>query len=149
MTTEKYLQRLQWLENTIISRQEKIDFGRSRATNMVAKLDKDRVQTSPKDTMSEILAEVADTDKELQGYVAEYKFIMGQVDDLSGAYSPAFIYLKFAKDEKVTDIARTMHISRSTAYRIFRNAVAEFEEMYGKTYEKAKNYKDLAHFGTL
>ena len=71
MTNEKYLKRLKWLENMIISRADKIDLGRSRATNMVVPTDRDPVQTSPRDKLSEIMSEVVDTDKELQTYKAE------------------------------------------------------------------------------
>lgn len=149
MTTEKYLQRLEWLENTIRSRQEKVFYGRSKVTNMVAQTDKDPVQTSPKDTMSEILADVADTDKELQVYVAEYKLIMSQVDTLTGVYSPALIYRRYAKGDSVSEIARAMHISRSTAYRVHREALEEFEDLFGKIYKKAKNYRNMTHFDTL
>lgn len=149
MTTEKYLQRLEWLENTIRSRQEKVFYGRSKVTNMVAQTDKDPVQTSPKDTMSEILADVADTDKELQVYVAEYKLIMSQVDTLTGVYSPALIYRRYAKGDSVSEIARAMHISRSTAYRVHREALEEFEDLFGKIYKKAKNYRNMTQFDTL
>ena len=149
MTTEKYLKRLKWLENMIVSRGEKVEIGRSRATNMVSATDKERVQTSPKDTLSEILSEVVDTDKELQTYKTEYKAIMAQVETLSGEYSAAYIYLRFAKDKSVSDIARTLNISRSTAYRIHGEAVGEFEYLYGDFYKNAKNFQTLEHFGTV
>lgn len=149
MTTEKYLRRLQWLENMIISRAEKVDLGRSRATNMVSPTDKEPVQTSPKDTLSEILSVVVDTDKELQTYKTEYRAIMAQVETLTGEYSAAYIYLRFAKDKSVNDIARTLNISRSTAYRIHNDAVWEFENLYGDFYKNAKNFQIMEHFGTV
>lgn len=149
MTTEKYLRRLKWLENMIVSKQEKVDVGRSRATNMVAATDKDPVQTSPKDRLGEILSDVVDNDKELQAYKCEYKTIMGQVETLSGEYSAAYVYLRFAKDRNVKEVARTLKISRSTAYRIHYDALEEFENLYGEIYKNAKNFSTLEHFGTL
>lgn len=149
MTTEKYLSRLNWLENTIRSRAERIEVGRSRATNMVAPTDSDPVQTSPKDTLCEILSDVADLDTELQGYAVQYKLIMTQVDTLSGNYSPAYIYGRFAKNKSVNEVARELNVSRSTAYRIHRDAFDEFEKMYGDFYKSEKNFSFLEHFGTV
>lgn len=149
MTTEKYLKRLEWLENMIISRSENIEIGRTRAMNIVSVTDKDVVQTSPKDTMCEIMSNVVDTDKELSRYKAEYNRIMGQVNALSGVYSSAYLYMRYAKGHNVTVIARALNVSRSTAYRIHHDAVEEFEDLYGETYKKAKNYQTLEHFGTL
>lgn len=149
MTTEKYLRRLSWLANTITSRSEKITLGRARATNMVVPTDNTPVQSSPKDKLSEILSEVADLDNEKQGYIAEYKYIMSQVDSLSGIYSAAFIYRRYVREQSINEIASEMNVSRSTAYRIQNDALAEFEQKYGETYQKANNYKTLEHFGTL
>ncbi len=149
MTTEKYLQRMKWLENMMICRAEKIDVGRSRATNMVAPTDKEPVQTSPRDALCEILSSVADDDKELQGYKSEYLYIKSQIDSLSGMYSSAYLYMRFAKDKSVNETARTLNISRSTAYRVHHDAIEEFEDLYGKIYKTAKNYQNLEHFGTV
>ena len=149
MTTEKYLQRMKWLENMMICRAEKIDVGRSRATNMVAPTDKEPVQTSPRDALCEILSSVADDDKELQGYKSEYLYIKSQIDSLSGMYSSAYLYMRFAKDKSVNETARTLNISRSTAYRVHHDAIEEFEDLYGKIYKSAKTYQNLEHFGTV
>ena len=152
MTTEKYLKRLSWLTNTITSRAEKMALDRSRATNMVVPTDNSPVQSSPKDTLSEIISDLADTDKELQGYIAEYKFIMSQINALTGIYSTAYIYRRYGRGQSVSEIASAMNISRSTAYRIHHDALEEFEKRHGKFYKKAKSYEileKLEHFGTL
>ena len=49
MTTEKYLKRMNWLLNTIQSKTEVKELERSKALNMVAPTDGDRVQTSAQD----------------------------------------------------------------------------------------------------
>lgn len=149
MTTEKYLERLSWLANTIASRNEQITLGRSRATNMVVPTDNTPVQSSPKDKLCEIMSEVADLDKELQTYKAEFRLIMSQVNSLSGIYSPAFIYRRYAREQSVNEIASEMHVSRSTVYRIQSDALAEFEEKFGEIYKDANNYGILEHYGTF
>lgn len=149
MTTDRYLRRLNWLANTISSRDERVKTGRSRATNMVAPLDSDPVQTSPKDTLCEIMSDVVDTDKELSQYKAQFRYIMGQVNELSGTYSAAYVYRKYVRDQSVKEIASEMNISRSTAHRVQREALAEFENLYGEIYKAANNFQFLEHFDTL
>lgn len=149
MTTEKYLRRLEWLENMIISRSDSVEIGRTRAMNIVAPTDAERVQTSLKDKMSDIMSNVADDDKELQKYKAEYRIIIDQINNLSGIYSPAYLYMRYAKGHNVTIIARALNVSRSTAYRIQQDALEEFEDLYGDFYKHANNYRMLEHSDTL
>lgn len=149
MTTERYLSRLYWLINTIGSRDARIKTGRSRATNMVAPLDSDPVQTSPKDTLCEIMSDVVDTDVELNRYKAQFNFIMGQVNELSGLYSAAYVFRRYGRDQSINEIANEMNISRSTVYRVHHEALEEFEHLYGDIYKAAHNFQFLEHFGTL
>ena len=149
MTTEKYLRRLSWLTNTITSRIEKLEVERGRATNMVAPTDNDPVQSSPKDTLCEILSTVVDMDKELSGYVAEYKLIMSQVNGLTAPFAPAYLYRRYGRCQSVNEIASDMRMSRSTAYRVHREALAEFEDLWGENYLNSKDFSFMEHFGTL
>ena len=149
MTTEKYLRRLSWLTNTITSRLERLEIERGRATNMVAPTDNEPVQTSPKDTLCEILSTVVDMDKELTGYVAEYKLIMSQVNGLTAPFAPAYLYRRYGRCQSVNEIASDMRMSRSTAYRVQREAIAEFENMWGENYLNSKDFSNVEHFGTL
>ena len=149
MTTEKYLRRLSWLTNTITSRLERLEIERGRATNMVAPTDNEPVQTSPKDTLCEILSTVVDMDKELTVYVAEYKMIMSQVNGLTAPFAPAYLYRRYGRCQSVNEIASDMRMSRSTAYRVQREAIAEFENMWGENYLNSKDFSNVEHFGTL
>ena len=140
MTTEKYLKRMYWLLNTIQSKSEMQILERGRATNMVAPTDGDRVQTSVKDRLSDILTKVVDVDAEIEGYIAEYKSIKAQVDSLTGEYAPAYIYRRYAMNQTMNEITSGLNVSRTTLYRIRGNALSEFEKKYGKTYKKVKSF---------
>jgi hypothetical protein len=140
MTTEKYLKRMYWLLNTIQSKAEMQTLERGRAINMVAPTDGDRVQTSVKDTMCEILTKVVDMDAEIEGYVEQYRAIKSQVDSLTGDFAPAYIYRRYAMNQSMNEITDGLNVSRSTAYRIRNSALNEFERRYGKTYKKVKSF---------
>lgn len=140
MTTEKYLKRMYWLLNTIQSKSEMQILERGKAVNMVAPTDGDRVQTSVKDTLCEVLTKVVDMDAEIERYVDEYMTIKSQVDSLTGDFAPAYIYRRYAMNQTMNEITSELNVSRSTAYRIRGNALAEFEKKYGKTYKKVKAF---------
>jgi len=140
MTTEKYLKRMYWLLNTIQSKSEMLVLERGRATNMVAPTDGDRVQTSVKDTLGDILTKVVDTNAEIDGYVAEYRTIKAQVDSLTGEFAPAYIYRRYAMNQTMNEITSGLNVSRTTLYRIRGNALSEFEKKYGKVYKKVKSF---------
>ena len=140
MTTEKYLKRMYWLLNTIQSKAEMSMIERGRAVNMVAPTDGDRVQTSVKDTLGDILTKVVDMDAEIEGYVEEYRTIKAQVDTLTGEFAPSYIYRRYAMNQSMGEITDGLNVSRSTAYRIRDNALKEFEKKYGRTYKKVKSF---------
>ena len=140
MTTEKYLKRMYWLLNTIQSKSEMRLLERGKALNLSVPTDSEKVQTSSKDALGEILTRVVDIDSEIQDYIDEYLEIKAQVDTLSGDYAPAYIYRRYAMNQTMNEITDELHVSRSTAYRIRDNALSEFEKKYGKTYRKVKSF---------
>lgn len=140
MTTEKYLKRMYWLLNTIQSKAEIKELERQKALNLSVPTDSERVQTSSKDALGNILTKVVDMDGEIKGYVEEYLAIKGQVDTLSGNLAPAYVYRRYAMNQSMSEITEELHISRSTAYRVRDNALTEFEKKYGKTYKKVKAF---------
>ena len=140
MTTEKYLKRMYWLLNTIQSKAEIKELERQKALNLSVPTDSERVQTSSKDALGNILTKVVDMDGEIKGYVEEYLAIKGQVDTLSGNLAPAYVYRRYAMNQSMSEITEELHISRSTAYRVRDTALTEFEKKYGKTYKKVKAF---------
>ena len=140
MTTEKYLKRMYWLLNTIQSKAEVKVLERQKALNLSVPTDSEKVQTSSKDALGEILTRVVDLDGEIKGYVDEYLVIKGQVENLSGEFAPAFVYRRYAMNQSINEITEGLHVSRSTLYRIRDDALAEFEKKYGRTYKKVKQF---------
>lgn len=140
MTTEKYLNRMNWLLNTIQSKAEVKELERQKALNLSVPTDSEKVQTSSKDALGEILTRVVDMDSEIKGYVEEYLVIKGQVETLSGEFAPAYVYRRYALNQSMGEITESLNVSRSTAYRIRNNALSEFEKKYGKTYKRVKSF---------
>ena len=140
MTTEKYLNRMAWLLNMIQSKAEVKELERQKALNLSVPTDSEKVQTSSKDALSEILTRVVDMDSEINGYVEEYRVIKAQVDTLTGEFAPAYVYRRYAMNQSMNEITAGLNVSRSTAYRIRNNALTEFEKKYGKTYKKVKSF---------
>ena len=140
MTTEKYLSRMYWLLNMIESKTEVKALERAKALNLSVPTDSERVQTSSKDALGNILTKVVDIDNEIQDYIDEYYEIKAQVDTLTGNLAPAYVYRRYAMNQSMGEITQGLNISRSTAYRIRDNALKEFEKKYGKEYKKVKSF---------
>lgn len=140
MTTEKYLYRMCWLRNTILSQSAKVSQKEGQAINMVVPTDREPVQTSPRDKMCDIMSDWADTETELGELLRSYKVIVNQVNSLSGEYSSALLYRRYCYKQNMREIEREMHLSRSTLYRIHRAALAEFEKKYQENYKKLANF---------
>lgn len=139
MTTERYLRRMYWLLNIIESKTEMVELERTKATKMTVPTDSEPVKSSLKDSLSDILANVADMDAEIQSYVLEYRTIKAQVETLSGEYAAPYIYRRYAQNQSINEVARGLHISRSSVYRVREDALTEFEKKYGKLY-RGKRY---------
>ena len=140
MTTEKYLDRMYWLLNTIQSKVEVKELERQKALNLSVPTDSEKVQTSSKDALGEILTRVVDMDSEIKGYVEEYNVMKEQVESLTGEYAPAYVYKRHALNQSIGEITAGLNVSRSTVYRIRDNALTEFEKKFGKTYKKVKSF---------
>ena len=140
MTTEKYLKRMYWLLNTIQSKSEIKTLEREKAINLVVPTDNEKVQSSAKDALGDIMSKVVDIDSEISGYIEEYRVIKGQVDNLTGEFAPAFVYRRYAMNQSINEITEDLHVSRSTLYRIRDDALTEFEKKYGKTYKRVKHF---------
>ena len=149
MTTETYLRRMNWLLNLIESKTEMIALERAKALKITVPTDSEPVKSSLKDNMSEIMANIADMDAEIQRYVIEYRGIKAQVETLSGELSAPFIYRRYAQDQSISEVARGLHVSRSTVYRIREDALSEFEKKYGKSYRRKRNFKRIEKVGTF
>ena len=143
MTTETYLRRMNWLLNLIESKTEMVELERSKATKMTVPTDSEPVQTSPKDTLADILSNVADMDSEIKAYVLEYRFIKSQVETLSGELSAPYIYRRYAQNQSMRDVAKGLHVSRSTVYRIREEALSEFENKFGKSYIRKRKFRKI------
>ena len=129
-----------WLLTAIQSKVEIKTLERQKALNLSVPTDSEKVQTSSKDALGEILTRVVDIDSEIKGYVDEYLVIKAQVETLSGELAPAYVYRRYAMNQSMNEITQGLHISRSTAYRVRNNALSEFEKKYGRKYKKVKQF---------
>lgn len=140
MTTQKYLYRANWLRNTIMSQSAKVTAREGMAMNMVVPTDREPVQTSPRDKMCDIMSEWADDDTELQRFLDDYRRIVSEINSIDVEYGNALLFKRYCLKQSMKNIAVDLNVSRSTLYRIHRNALAEFEEKYQAKYRKLTTF---------
>lgn len=125
--TYKYLESVRRIESEIRKQQLKHDALQSCLLPKAITYDKDAVQTSPEDKMSEIAAEVADIETNLQTLaVTKYRTINDvneSINKLDSDAEQTVLIWHYVVGRSIPYIAARIHYSERQTYRIKRRAV--------------------------
>lgn len=103
------------------------------ATGGAIRYDLPRVQTSPQDRMCQLFAEVDELDTqiaELKATRQEQKRQIAELaDQLEGENTGRIIVLHYVDDLRWSDVARSVHKSESTVFRLHRQAADDLDVM--------------------
>lgn len=134
MTAKQYLRQLSRIENQIKTLSEEIEERRTRLTSTAAPVLGDKVQTSPTDVFTNMMAALAD--KEVQQaelvyiYEAQRDKIVGEIIGLSNPTYSRILYLRYVRHWKWADIAEDMFYSVQRIYQLHGHALIAFAEAY-------------------
>lgn len=134
MTAKQYLRQLSRIENQIKTLSEEIMERRTRLTSTAAPVLGDKVQTSPTDVFTNIMAALAD--KEVQFaelcyiYEDQRDKIVRQILGMDNPTQARVLYLRYVKEQRWDVIAEEMHYNRQNVCRIHGNALVEFAKKY-------------------
>lgn len=93
--------------------------------------DKDKVQTTPQDKMSDIMAQIDDLDHEIEDLRDQLRSSRQQVADMARELEPMqerIIILRYVDGLKWDDVARAVHRSARTVHRIHKDTVDKLKE---------------------
>lgn len=103
------------------------------ATGGAIRYDLPRVQTSPQDRMCQLFAEVDELDTqiaELKATRQEQKRLIAELaDQLEGENTGRIIVLHYVDGLRWSDVARSVHKSESTVFRLHRQAADDLDVM--------------------
>lgn len=99
--------------------------------------DRDRVMTSPNDSMTEYAVKLDDIDRRLadlqESYLRAHECVVAITDKLidqdDGLEQATAIKLRFLSGMSFSDIARTMHVSDSTMFRRYRKGLSRLDDI--------------------
>lgn len=139
MTTKQYLNQIKRLDKMIENKLDEIYRLREMSVSISTNMDKDRVQSSGShDKLGESVAKIVDLERETNDIVSELaekkKTIIKQIDDMSNDDYYLVLTYRFVQKMEFREIFLKMKISERKMYTVYRQALKEFERLYGKYY---------------
>lgn len=130
----RYLRRVESIDNMIAEKQEQIDSLRALASSTALHSDSERVQSSGgKDIVGECCAKIADLcaeiNKDIDEFVDEKANVIHIIDKLDNLEERKLLCCRYLKYMPFSSIAKEMHISESTVYRMHKRSMERLEEM--------------------
>lgn len=115
LTAKEYLRQYQMAEDKLEQRQRELDEFRRNFLWATGINLSERVQTSPKDKMSEIVAEAVDLEREIAEetvrLAALQHKILGEIQSLKKAHFMKILYWIYIKGESLRQVSRRLHYS--------------------------------------
>lgn len=139
VTTKQYLNQIKRLDKMIENKLDEICRLREMAVTISANLDKDIVQTSgAHDKIGDSVAQIVDLENETNAIVSELadkkRTIVNQIDSMANDDHYEILTYKYVQKLEFREIFLKMKISERKMYTVYRQAIKEFERLYGKTY---------------
>lgn len=135
MTVREYLGQIWEINERINKELRKLEDIKSRLYSSGIDYSKPRVQTSPRDTMAHIYAEIDEQERyvtELIDKLADLKATV--TEQINGIETPLCRYVlhqHYVNCINMTDLSALSHINRTTLYRIRDAGLVEFGRLHG------------------
>lgn len=135
MTVREYLGQIWEINERINKALRKLEDIKSRLYSSGIDYSKPRVQTSPRDTMAHIYAEIDEQERyvtELIDKLADLKStVMEQINGIETPLCRYVLYQHYVNCINMTDLSALSHINRTTLYRIRDAGLVEFDRLHG------------------
>lgn len=135
MTTKAYLNQISRLERQIQNKLSEICQLKTMACSVTASNDNERVQTSgAKDKVGVIVSKIVDMEHEVDNMIDKRCDIVAQIESVENTEFYDMIAQIYILKKELKVVAIEQRMSYSHAKRVHGQAIAKFEEMYGKSY---------------
>ena len=134
MNTQTYLRQVEKLDAVIKAKQERVEYLRSTLLGKGIDYSKDRVRTSAQDRFSATVAEYLDEEKRISELLCvllrRRNKIVEQMEQLETKHYKV-LYYRYVKLMQFKEIMDEMSVSERIVYKYHRDALKEFESMFG------------------
>lgn len=129
----RYLARLWRIDQEIHDKEEEL-----REIGLVqgVRYDRDNVQTSPSDPMGRVADIIGEIEEEKERYIRLKHELINEIHGLEDHVYEQILVERFIQKRSVKQIRIRKDYSRSTAYRLFLEALDAFADKYGNKWEK-------------
>lgn len=128
----KYLARLWRIDHEIHDKEEEL---RSIGIAKGIRYDRDNVQTSPSDPMSRVSDIIGEIEEEKERYIRIKHELINEIHGLEDHVYEQILVERFINGRNMKQIRVRTNLSKTTAYRLFLEALDAFADKYGTKWE--------------
>lgn len=129
----RYLSRLWRIDREIKDKEDELrDIGLIQGV----RYDRDNVQTSPSDPMARVADVIGEIEEEKERYIRLKHELINEIHGLEDHVYEQILVERFIQKRSVKQIRIRKDYSKSTAYRLFLEALDAFADKYGNKWEK-------------
>lgn len=141
MNVREYLGQIKKCEICINQKIKEREKARKQITFIQGiRYDRDKVQTSPKDSMSDLVVKLISIDEDVLSTIEYYTDLMNkiirQIQALENAAEISILFDVYVESKDLMQIADEMHLSYSRVAHIHTDGLQHFEEKFLKVSNK-------------
>ena len=135
MTAKEYLNQIRICHHAIERKRKQRDRARQQMVYLSGiSYDRDKIQTSPKDSLSEMVTNMVQLDQEVESAIFRYTFIMDRcismIHGLDNEVYKDVLFSRYVEEKDFETIACEMHLSYYRICHIHGEALQEFAKKY-------------------
>lgn len=139
METKQYLNQIERLERMIQNKLSEIYQLKTMACSVSVSYDSERVQSnSSKDRMGNAVVKIIDLERETDSLIDDFakkrNHIISQIDRIENIDYYHVLTLRYVSRNTFEDIAKKTHWSIRKVFDLHKEALLEFEKLYGNEY---------------
>ena len=139
MTTREYLNQIHKINLMIEAKLDEINHLRDMVCRISVPMNGEKVKSSSDpdkltNTVAKIIKLEKEIDKNVEQLVLLRKKIISQIDAISDPLYYSFLTYRYVQQLSTKEIFSKMNIGKTAMFKIQKNALLEFEKIYGEEY---------------
>ena len=139
MTTREYLNQIHKINLMIEAKLDEINRLRDMVCRISVPMNGEKVKSSSDpdkltNTVAKIIKLEKEIDKNVEQLVSLRKKIISQIDAISDPLYYSFLTYRYVQQLSTKEIFSKMNIGKTAMFKIQKNALLEFEKIYGEEY---------------
>ena len=139
MTTREYLNQIHKINLMIEAKLDEINRLRDMICRISVPMNGEKVKSSSDpdkltNTVAKIIKLEKEIDKNVEQLVLLRKKIISQIDAISDPLYYSFLTYRYVQQLSTKEIFSKMNIGKTAMFKIQKNALLEFEKIYGEEY---------------